>query len=146
MPPHPKPTAKPKSPRAMKSKPKTTKEVLTAATEVLKADKAAKVAKPKKAAAAKPAPPAGTSKTLMLMGMLTKPGGASSKEMEAATGWAPHSVRGFLGTLRKKGTVITATKFAKGEATVYSISEAPQPAPAEPANDASPAEDPGEVV
>lgn len=90
-------------------------------------------AKPKKPSTAKPTPPAGGSKSDMLLGMLRKPGGASSKEMEAATGWAPHSVRGFLGTQRKAGVNVVSKKFGKGEPTVYSIEA--QATPTEPVGD-----------
>lgn len=81
--------------------------------------------------AAKPSAPAGQSKTDMLVAMLKKPGGATSKEMEEATGWKPHSVRGLLGTLRSKGVNVVSKKLPK-EPTIYRIaaSSAPAPAPA----------------
>lgn len=131
MPAHPKPQPRAKKPGAMKTKPKVPKkpteaaQVVPVSTLPPKAPKAPKATKappkPKKAPSAKPAAPTGTSKSDMLMGMLQRPGGASSKDMEAATGWAPHSVRGFLGTLRKRGVVVVSKKYGKGEATVYSV-------------------------
>jgi len=139
MPPHPKPAVKAKKPGAMRSsaKPKkgygpvTETEKVAIAARVAAKDptpKPKRVAKPKAdsgqappvKAEAKPAAPEGSTKTDMLLGMLKRDGGATSKEMEEATGWAPHSVRGLLGTLRKKGVAVTSTKL-KGEATIYRI-------------------------
>ena len=47
-----------------------------------------------------------------------------SKELMKATGWLPHSVRGFLsGTVGKKmGLTVTSTKGEDGERT-YSIED-----------------------
>lgn len=94
-----------------------------------KADKA-------KPAAPKPTSPAGQSKTEMVIEMLSRPGGATSKEIEAATGWVSHSVRGLIGTLKSKGTEIQSKKI-KGEPTYYSIrkASAPKPAAADPVGD-----------
>jgi hypothetical protein len=36
------------------------------------------------------------SKTAMVLELLKRPGGASAKELLKATGWQPHSLRGFL--------------------------------------------------
>lgn len=64
----------------------------------------------------------GGSKTAKILGLLQRPGGATPKELMKATGWLPHSVRGFLsGTIRKKmGLAITSTKGEDGERT-YSV-------------------------
>jgi hypothetical protein len=64
----------------------------------------------------------GGSKTAKILDLLQRPGGATSKELMKATGWLPHSVRGFLsGTIRKKmGLAVTSTKGAGGERT-YSV-------------------------
>lgn len=78
-----------------------------------------KARKPMQVAASDPAV-RGPSKTDLIIGMLKAPGGATSKAMEDAAGWQPHSVRGLLGTLRGKGTAIISTK-EKGQPTVYSI-------------------------
>lgn len=146
MAPHPKPTAKAATRRGFASKPKKARaakatkapEAATAAeavppkpkaTSKPKAPPTVKEQKARDAAMAerrasraetKPAAPEGSTKTDMLLGMLKRDGGATSKEMEEATGWAPHSVRGLLGTLRKKGVAVTSTKL-KGEATIYRI-------------------------
>ena len=62
------------------------------------------------------------SKTAKILDLLKRPGGATSKELMKATGWLPHSVRGFLsGTVRKKmGLTVTSTKGENGERT-YSV-------------------------
>jgi len=93
-----------------------------------KLPKAAKTpAKREKAATPKPAAPEGKTKTDMIVEMLKKPGGATSKEMEEKTGWAPHSVRGLLGTFRKRGVNVVSKKI-KGEPTIYRISKTSAPA------------------
>jgi hypothetical protein len=62
------------------------------------------------------------SKTARILDLLQRPGGATSKDLMKATGWLPHSVRGFLsGTARKKmGLTVTSTKGEDGERT-YSV-------------------------
>src|SRR6202162_5996160 len=59
------------------------------------------------------------SKTAKILDLLKRPGGATSKELMKATGWLPHSVRGFLsGTGRKKmGLTVTSHKGEDGERT-----------------------------
>ena len=71
---------------------------------------------------AKPKAARGGSKTAKILDLLQRPGGATSKELMKATGWLPHSVRGFLsGTVRKKlGLTVTSTKGEDGERT-YSV-------------------------
>jgi hypothetical protein len=54
------------------------------------------------------------SKTAMILELLQRSGGVTAKEFLKATGWQPHSLRGFLsGTVVKK-MVLTVTS-AKGE-------------------------------
>ena len=62
------------------------------------------------------------SKTAKVLDLLKRPGGATTKELIKATGWQPHSVRGFLsGTVGKKmGLAVTSTKGADGERS-YSV-------------------------
>ena len=62
------------------------------------------------------------SKTAKMLNLLKRPGGATSKELMKATGWLPHSVRGFLsGTVGKKmGLTVTSTKGEDGQRT-YSV-------------------------
>ena len=66
---------------------------------------------PRKASPAKTAPksrkkPEATradSKTAKILGLLKRQGGATAKDLQKATGWQPHSVRGFLsGIISKK--------------------------------------------
>jgi hypothetical protein len=62
------------------------------------------------------------SKTDKVLELLKRPGGVTAKELMKATGWQPHSVRGFLsGTVGKKmGLTVTSTKGEDGERT-YSV-------------------------
>ncbi len=75
-----------------------------------------------KAKAAKPEVAREGSKTATILDLLKRPGGVSAKELMKATGWQPHSVRGFLsGTVGKKmGLTVTSTKGEDGERT-YSV-------------------------
>jgi len=82
---------------------------------------------PKGRTKAKVAPPAKPeardgSKTARILDLLKRPGGVTAKELMKATGWLPHSVRGFLsGTVSKKmGLAVTSTKGEDGERT-YSV-------------------------
>ncbi len=66
---------------------------------------ARKAVRPKKAAPrrAKAVATHPGSKSTKILDLLRRPAGASVKELMKATGWQPHSVRGFLsGTLDKK--------------------------------------------
>ena len=62
------------------------------------------------------------SKAAKVLDLLKRPGGATAKELMKATGWQPHSVRGFLsGTVSKKlGLAVTSTKGEDGERS-YSV-------------------------
>jgi hypothetical protein len=62
------------------------------------------------------------SKAAKILDLLKRPGGATSKELQKASGWQPHSVRGFLsGTVGKKmGLTVTSTKGEDGERS-YSV-------------------------
>ena len=62
------------------------------------------------------------SKTAKVLDLLKRPEGVTAKELLKATGWQPHSVRGFLsGTVGKKmGLSITSVKSEEGERS-YSI-------------------------
>jgi hypothetical protein len=63
------------------------------------------------------------SKTEHILGLLKRPGGATLKELLKATGWQPHSVRGFLsGAVGKKmKTPVESFKNSDGE-RAYQIS------------------------
>jgi cobalamin biosynthesis protein CobT len=93
------------------SKPKSGKKT----TPAKKGAKRAKV--PEKATGARPG-----SKTEKVVDLLKRPGGVTTKELIKATGWQPHSVRGFLsGTVGKKmGLAVTSTKGEDGERS-YSV-------------------------
>ena len=93
------------------------------------AKSARKATPPKKASkgrtkpeVAKPKVARDGSKTAKILDLLKRPGGATSKELMKATGWLPHSVRGFLsGTVGKKmGLTVTSAKGEDGERT-YSV-------------------------
>jgi len=77
---------------------------------------------PKKAKSAKGESAREGSKTAKVLDLLKRPGGATTKELIKATGWQPHSLRGFLsGTVRKKmGLAVTSTKANDGERS-YSV-------------------------
>jgi hypothetical protein len=57
------------------------------------------------------------SKTAQVVDLLQRAGGATAQELMKATGWQPHSVRGFLsGTVGKKmGLTVTSTKGEDGQ-------------------------------
>jgi len=116
------------APAASGEAPKATKKATAGARRAHGAPKKAKPAK--KASPAKKAPKGAKkasgartgSKTAKVLDLLKRPGGITAKELMKATGWQPHSVRGFLsGTVGKKmGLTVTSTKGADGERT-YSI-------------------------
>ena len=79
---------------------------------------------PKKAGRAKAAKSAGAregSKTAKVLDLLKRAGGVTLAELMKATGWQPHSVRGFLsGAVGKKmGLKLTSTKGEDGRS--YSV-------------------------
>ena len=63
-----------------------------------------------------PARPAKATKSGQILQMLRRKKGACLVEIQTATGWRAHSVRGFLsGTVKKRmGLDITSTKDAHG--------------------------------
>src|SRR4051794_31153463 len=73
-------------------------------------------------------------KQATVLALLRRPEGANGPQMIEATGWAPHTVRGFLAGLSKKGITVTVLdrvrqvgsgkEGAKGSYTVYRIAEA----------------------
>jgi hypothetical protein len=114
----PKPATAPRKPRVAPTKVKPGKK----ATQAKKAAKTAKTAK--KAGKAKPAGTRQGSKTKQVLDLLERPDGATLKELMKATGWQPHSMRGFLsGTIGKKmGLTVASVKGEDGERT-YSIKD-----------------------
>jgi len=87
------------------------------ASPAKKAPKGGKKAGAKKAVVARDG-----SKTAKVVDLLKRPNGATLKEVMKATGWQPHSVRGFIsGTLGKKmGLTVISAKAEDGERT-YSL-------------------------
>jgi hypothetical protein len=78
--------------------------------------------------------PPRTTKQASVLALLRRPEGASGPQMIEATGWAPHTVRGFLAGLAKKGITVTVLdrvrqvgpgkEGAKGSYTVYRVTGA----------------------
>jgi hypothetical protein len=109
-----KPNAAPRKPRVAPGKAKSGKKT----TPANKGTKGAKAAKPaKKESGARQ----GT-KTEKVLDLLKRPKGATLKELLKATGWQPHSLRGFLsGTVGKRmGLTVTSIKGEDGERS-YSV-------------------------
>jgi hypothetical protein len=110
------------------AQPKPTKKARVAPRRAHVAPKKAKSAK--KASPAKKAPKGGKkagtardgSKAAKILDLLKRADGATLKDLMKATGWQPHSVRGFLsGTIRKKlGLNVVSTKADDGDRT-YSV-------------------------
>jgi hypothetical protein len=75
-------------------------------------DRRSTKAKPAKASSA----PRSGSKTAKILALLKRPGGATLPQLQKATGWQAHSVRGFLsGTLKKKmGLRVDSAKLEDG--------------------------------
>ena len=62
------------------------------------------------------------SKAAKILDLLKRSGGATMKELMKATGWQPHSVRGFLsGTLRKRMGIDVASAKSDDSERSYSI-------------------------
>ena len=79
-----------------------------------KSQKAAKQAKPPSAREG--------SKAAKVLGLLRRPDGASLKELMKATGWLPHSVRGFLsGTVAKRMKLKLVSAKSEDGGARYSV-------------------------
>jgi hypothetical protein len=70
----------------------------------------------------KPAPRVKTTKIEQCLALLTAPDGATIDELQTATGWQAHSVRGFLaGTVKKKLGLILDSKKAEDGVRRYRV-------------------------
>jgi Protein of unknown function (DUF3489) len=68
-----------------------------------------------------------------VLALLRRPEGASGPQIAEATGWAPHTVRGFLAGLKVKGTAVKTIdrvrqvgpnqRGARGSYSVYRLAE-----------------------
>ncbi len=69
-----------------------------------------------------------------MIALLRRAEGASVAQIMDATGWQPHTVRGFLAGLKRRGIVVTTLERvrqvnagkegAKGSYTIYKVVEA----------------------
>jgi len=116
---------KPEPPKKANTRAQKPREAASKGKSGKKATPAKKGTKaPKKAAKAKPEGVRQGSKTEKILDLLKRSGGATLAEIMKATGWQPHSVRGFIsGTLGKKmGLKVESVKGEDGERT-YSIAK-----------------------
>jgi Protein of unknown function (DUF3489) len=104
----------PRKPRVVPAKGKSGKR----ASKAEKGAKKPKGAKPPKVGEG----PREGSKAAKVLDLLKRPDGATLNELIKATGWQPHSVRGYLsGTVGKKlGLKVESTKAENGERS-YSV-------------------------
>ena len=107
-------TVAPQKPNVTPGKGKSSKKATPPKKAPKGRKKAEKPAKPTKARAG--------SKTAQIVEMLKRPGGATLKDIMAATDWQAHSVRGFIsGALGKKmGLTVESTKGEDGS-RIYSL-------------------------
>ncbi len=113
-------------PRVAPAKAKSAKK----ATPAKKAVKAARQATPAKADRVRQG-----SKTARVLELVKRSGGATLKHLVKATGWQPHSVRGFLSTLGKKmalkiepARLMTASAFTSSRSRIGSHQAFARPA------------------
>ena len=67
------------------------------------------------------AEPRPNSKIAAVIGMLSRPGGATLGDLIAATGWLPHTTRAALTGLRKRGFGVTLTRSDRDRGSSYAI-------------------------
>ena len=54
--------------------------------------------------------------------MISKKGGATLESIQKETGWAKHTIRGFMSTLtRRTGVKFTSTRRESDKARVYEV-------------------------
>jgi hypothetical protein len=66
-------------------------------------------------------PPRDGTKIAKVLGLLRSSDGAALAEMIAATGWLPHTTRGALTGLRKRGYDVTIDRSDKARGSVYHV-------------------------
>jgi hypothetical protein len=81
-----------------------------------------------------PRPSRTGTKQAAVLALLRRPEGASGPAIAAATGWAPHTVRGFLAGLKQRGVAVLVHEHVrqvgpgkegvKGSFTIYRLAEA----------------------
>ena len=104
------------------------------AMEALRAALAASAPRAPRVVSGTPRPPRAGTKQAAVLALLRRPEGASGPQLIEATGWAPHTVRGFLAGLARKGITVAVLdrvrqagpdkQGAKGRYTVYRIARA----------------------
>ena len=87
------------------------------------AGRAASKAQHSPVAPAQPHAPGGGTKQALVVGLLSREGGASCKDLASATGWLPHTTRAALTGLRQKGYCIERTQ-REDRSSVYRITAA----------------------
>ena len=105
---------------------------LDAAVDALRAASTNRTPAPRETGA--PRKPREGTKQEAVLALLRRPDGASGPAIAEATGWAPHTVRGFLAGLAKKGMRVEVLdrvrqvgpgrEGAKGSYSIYRIAEA----------------------
>jgi Protein of unknown function (DUF3489) len=71
-----------------------------------------------------PSPTARPPKSAIVLKLLSRTRGATVEEMQAATGWQPHSVRAFLSGRRKAGLTFVKEERKKGETSYRTVAAA----------------------
>ena len=109
-------------------------DIVDALTGAMGGLQAALAGRPPRAVTGAPRKPRGGTKQEQVLALLHRPEGASGPQIAEATGWASHTVRGFLAGLKKKGVPVESLERvrqvgpnkqgAKGSYTIYRIAEA----------------------
>ena len=100
--------------------------VPNAASPEAKAE-AAEAMQPHGPVAPMPAPAKRQNRLDLVVGLLSRPEGATIPQIMAATNWQAHSVRGFFaGTVRKKGYALTSSRDGKEERVYRIQTEVPE--------------------
>jgi len=81
-----------------------------------------------------PRSPRANTKRAQVLALLRRPEGASGPQITEVTGWAPHTVRGFLAGLQRRGSKVAVLERvrqigpgkagARGSYSIYRLAEA----------------------